>query len=411
MALYIDTGYVKDGYVQTDVTVDWKNRIIFVPKFFMILTQTTPTVIYQLDIDFFRLKLKELEASGGIPYPDTHAHNTTVNVGGAILARVVEIINDYTITFEDGKYAVNLVGANSNVGDVINVNQVSIRSNNSAGLQDLNSLQAASYNGGVAVDVNSSNVGTIFPIGTRQNPVNNMQDAVVIAKERGLRTFFVICDLTLTSIDASDGYIFAGDNPITTTITILDGANVNNCEFTNLTVTGVIDNNNLVRQCALLDISHMNGFAFQCSLFGTITLGGGSQANMLSCYSGVAGGGNDQMPHIDMGGSGKSLVVRDFHGGLGLANSSGTSASSIDMSSGRVHLDGTVTGGNITIRGIADVTDGSNGGMVTDLTSSNKNVSKTLLDTHLGNHNISGSLSDEVKNARINAGNAFAVSV
>ena len=94
MALYIDTGYVKDGYVQTDVTVDWKNRIIFVPKFFMILTQTTPTVIYQLDIDFFRLKLKELEASGGIPYPDTHAHNTTVNVGGAILARVVEIIND-----------------------------------------------------------------------------------------------------------------------------------------------------------------------------------------------------------------------------------------------------------------------------------------------------------------------------
>ena len=48
--------------------------------------------------------------------------------------RVVEIINGYTVTFEDGQYAVNLTGANSNISDVANVNQVSIRAANSAGL-------------------------------------------------------------------------------------------------------------------------------------------------------------------------------------------------------------------------------------------------------------------------------------
>jgi hypothetical protein len=68
-------------------------------------------------------------------YPAIFNHNPAVSVGGVTLAKVIEIINGYTITFEDGKYAVNLTGANSNVGDKINVNQVSVRSSNSAGMQ------------------------------------------------------------------------------------------------------------------------------------------------------------------------------------------------------------------------------------------------------------------------------------
>jgi len=46
----------------------------------------------------------------------------------------VEIINGYTITFEDEQYAVTLIGANNNILDVINFNQVSVRPTNSAGL-------------------------------------------------------------------------------------------------------------------------------------------------------------------------------------------------------------------------------------------------------------------------------------
>jgi len=49
------------------------------------------------------------------------------------LARVVEIINGYTITFENTAYAVNIVGGNSNISDVVNLNLVSVRSANSAG--------------------------------------------------------------------------------------------------------------------------------------------------------------------------------------------------------------------------------------------------------------------------------------
>jgi hypothetical protein len=116
------------------VSVDWPTKIISVPKADMTLIQSSPE-IRELDLDVFRLTLKDLEDDEtGMPFIRTHNHNPPVTVGGVTLARVVEIINGYTITFQDDQYAVNLVNANNNVADVTNVNQVSIRSANSAGM-------------------------------------------------------------------------------------------------------------------------------------------------------------------------------------------------------------------------------------------------------------------------------------
>lgn len=120
------------------ISIDWKTKVITVPKADLVSVQTVPTEILQLDLNVFRLALKDLEDNNqGITFLDTHSHNPPVSVGGVELARVLEIINGYTVTFEDGQYAVNLTGANSNVGDVVNVNQVSVRSANSAGLVEI----------------------------------------------------------------------------------------------------------------------------------------------------------------------------------------------------------------------------------------------------------------------------------
>lgn len=117
------------------ITINWVGRIINVPRLDMSLVQAIPTEIRQLDIDAFRMALKALEESEtGMMFPDTHVHYPPTDVGGVTLARVVSLVNNYTITFEDGQYAVNLIGANSNIGDKVNVNQVSVRSSNSAGL-------------------------------------------------------------------------------------------------------------------------------------------------------------------------------------------------------------------------------------------------------------------------------------
>jgi hypothetical protein len=117
------------------ISIDWGTSIIFVPSGDLASVQETPTIIKELNLNTFRLALKDLEDDAeGMGFLKTHTHNTEVTVGGVTLARVVEILDPYTITFEDGQYAVNLVGANSNVSDKVNVNQVSVRSANSAGL-------------------------------------------------------------------------------------------------------------------------------------------------------------------------------------------------------------------------------------------------------------------------------------
>jgi len=114
------------------ISINWATKIINIP-----IADLTPisSGIYELDVNEFRLILKELEESeDGMIFQKTHNHNTSIVLSGVTYSRIVEIINGYTITFEDGQYAVNIVGANSNVADVVNINQVSIRTANSAGL-------------------------------------------------------------------------------------------------------------------------------------------------------------------------------------------------------------------------------------------------------------------------------------
>jgi len=114
------------------ISIAWGTKIISVPR-----TYLTPLggVFYELDVDQFRLDLKTLEASDkGMPFLDTHRHNTEVVLSGDIYARFIEIINGYTVTFEDGQYVTRCVGANHNIADIKNANQVSLIIGNSAGL-------------------------------------------------------------------------------------------------------------------------------------------------------------------------------------------------------------------------------------------------------------------------------------
>lgn len=114
------------------ITINWITKVIFVPQAYL---TSIGGGVFELDTNQFRLDLKDLEDDAdGMTFLDTHRHNTEVTLAGVTYARFFEIINGYTIEFEDLPYAVNLIGTNNNIADVAVVNQVSIRSFNSAGL-------------------------------------------------------------------------------------------------------------------------------------------------------------------------------------------------------------------------------------------------------------------------------------
>lgn len=114
------------------ISVTWGVKIIYVPQNYL---SVIGGGVYGLDVDLFRLDLKDLEDNvDGMPFPDTHRHNTEVTLAGATYARTIEVINGYTVEFEDGQYTVLCSGANHNLADVKVLNQVSIIVANAAGL-------------------------------------------------------------------------------------------------------------------------------------------------------------------------------------------------------------------------------------------------------------------------------------
>jgi hypothetical protein len=343
---------------------DPNNLIINIPRNDMTLIQSNPTEIRQLDLNAFRLELKSIEdSSEGIAFPRTHNHNTTVTVGGVVLARVIEILDPYTITFEDGQYAVNLVGANSNVGDRVNVNQVSVRSTNSAGLQDLSTLLSSAYAGKVSVDPVDGQAGTSTPLGTRNIPVNNLIDAITIADKNSIKTLQILNSMTIDISDFSRGFTFVGDNVATVGIVLDASTNVNRCQFKDLTVSGTLDGDNVLKNCSVKTVEHVHGEMIDCGIDEQITLTSGEKASLINCYSVVV---NGPKPIIDMDGGGY-LSLRNYNGTVHLRNCT-TGEAILDMASGTVVIDPTVTGGLITIRGVANVVDNSVGATVVDQT-------------------------------------------
>lgn len=114
------------------ISVNHATRVIYVPQSFL---NPLGGSIYELNVNDLRLAIKDLEDDeDGIVLPTVVSHNTQVTLAGITFARTVEFINGYVIEFEDGQYAVQLTGANNNIADVMVVNQVSLRSANSAGL-------------------------------------------------------------------------------------------------------------------------------------------------------------------------------------------------------------------------------------------------------------------------------------
>jgi len=72
------------------MTINWSTKVIFVPKEDTQLIQSFPIELRELDLNYFRLSLKDLEDSEeGIIFLDTHRHNTEVSLAGLTLARVI----------------------------------------------------------------------------------------------------------------------------------------------------------------------------------------------------------------------------------------------------------------------------------------------------------------------------------
>jgi hypothetical protein len=352
------------------VTVDWANKIINVPISYMTLIQSVPTEIRQLDLNQIRLDLKGLEATdAGMSFPRTHNHTAPITVGGVQLARVFEIINGYTVSFEDGQYAVNLLGANTNLGDVTNVNQVSVRSSNSAGLVNIDEFKLQSFqNARIWINTTVGIGGTTFPLGTASSPVDNPTDALFIASQYDLERFHLSGVITLPNGEEFAGSAWEGHSIVSSMIN-LNNVSINGSFFKNIEVQGQCNGYIDLEQCKLGTITNFKG-VIQNSTFDNITIDATNTdlIHLSSIYS-----HSTSLSLMDINGADCNVMIKDFFGGMSLENNTQDNIINIDASSGKIHIKNTCTAGTIVVSGICELIDES--GPLCDVkTSGNVNI-------------------------------------
>jgi hypothetical protein len=332
----------------------------------MLLIQYSPTEVRELNLNTFRLALKNIEDDeAGIVQPTTHNHNPVVTVSGVQLARVIEILDPYTITFENGQYAVNLVGANSNVADKTNVNNVSVRSANSAGLIQTREIEYASFGGGVWIDSINGIENTAYPAGTETQPVKDWEYAKFIADLRGFTKIFVKGNFTIDDDDDISDYTFIGSgaslNTPRTTITLTSGCINNNTIFENAMITGVQGGEAIYKNCVIGSLSNTHCQFDNCGLIGPIALvnSGWTASHFTSlnnCYT------KGEWFVVDYNGSPIHQVYSNFSGRIKIINCTDASADiTIRLNAGTIWLDSSCTAGHFILRGVGNFVNDSVG--------------------------------------------------
>ena len=352
--------------IRTDLTIDWEVS----PRIITVASPSTEATVQDIYDTCMSLEAE----SGAIEDPHIIDAAGKESLGGGTSVGLTVTLLDAKLAFEarpgPSFIQCSVGGGNLVAVDTFNVptsaieptsyTQVLLTSSSSATLQDIESVQAASYATGVAIQSTSGNTGTAFPQGTREFPCSLFSDAHIISHDKGLPKFFLTEDFTLGAYDlSSKKHIFIGDSPAIV-FTIEPGAIFAGSSIENLTVQGELDGLNKIVDCVLLAVTNVSGEIKNTTLTNGITLSGTTR--ILDSYSGAEG-----MNSASVGVGSNILMVRNFSGSMELTNITG-GTHTIHILGGRAILDNTCVGGTVYIRGdtTVDIEDNSSGTIVVD---------------------------------------------
>ena len=383
--------------VRGDMYVDWNQS----PRIIWVEAPSTQLTIQDL-VDTCRELEAELENTVYDHLIDAAGKD---NLGGGVYVGITATLYNAQVAFEarTGPSFVqcsvaggNLVAVDST--GVTNISpiyptaytQITLTSSSSATLQESADIQYSSYNGGVTVDVTSSNSGTGYPTGTPRQPVNNLADAATIASSRGFNTLYIIGDITVNGSFTLDDFTFVGQSPFDSTITVSLTSTVTNSGFKTCTVSGQLGATSYIRECHLGSVTNLSGHVEDTIVIGPVAISG--DVHFISCFSSYA----NAPASIDLGGSGSNANFRAWSGDLILINKTGPENVDVDLVSGEVTIDSTVTAGTIDVGGTGFVNDNSIGATV--ITDYLVNPS-TIWNEPIAGHTTAGSTGEALNNA------------
>lgn len=219
--------------------------------------------------------------------------------------------------------------------------QIIRTSASSATLTNLNLLADKVY-----IDTDASSNGD----GSAGSPFDNIGDAIDFAENNNIKIIVIYAEVTLDR-NLKNFQITGIGNPVINCA----GQDLKNTHFDRCTLRGTYVNNITATNCRIDSTAYLEGVFEDCIFpIGTVTISSGKIVDIIHSSSGEPGA---TTPTIDMNATG-ILSIRGYNGGIKLINYSGSSAHSIDISSGQIILDSTtITSGIFVIRGIGKLVD------------------------------------------------------
>lgn len=197
--------------------------------------------------------------------------------------------------------------------------------------------------------------------GTPLKPVATIGQAKTLADLDGVRTYRFRGNITVST--DHDRWTFIGEGAEFFNQVNLNNSSVDESNFINCQLSGDSANSTInAVSCELNGMGGVDGVFRECGFISTVKL---DQTNGVyifdRCHSRVPGTGRPIISLLNA--TGQSVQFRNYAGGISVRDMTSGNMS-LDVNSGSVDLDSTVTGGTIVVRGHGLIVDRSVGAMV-----------------------------------------------
>ena len=222
-------------------------------------------------------------------------------------------------------------------------------------------IQYASFGGGVTIDIDNGQAGISYPIGTSSYPVNNLLDALIIIETRGFDTLFVIGQLILVDNDDVSFINIRGEDRDSTSIILGEGCITTGANIYDVSVSGICGGRMNIHNSHLSEITGLcasggDANIINCHLMGNIQFR--QQADRRFSFVNCVGSNGIDSPIVDINSCLATVHFTDFSGVLTLKNmTNSTQHCGLDINSGFITLDSSITQGMIGVRGVAKLFD------------------------------------------------------
>ena len=263
---------------------------------------------------------------------------------------------------------------------------------------DAQEILFASYGDAINIDIINGTSGNNPDLGdgNKQNPVNNIVDALTLDITWKFKRFAIANSMPFGVDAVIDNYRVVGASHIDTILTFDTLSSTIGAIVENVTVQGFLDGKNDLVNCIVGTLDSFDGHIHDCSLNGDITLTGNDHTYIQGC------GMLDihTTPTIDMGITGQDLVMTNYSGIINIVNfNSDVNAIGIGLDAGRVVLNSSnVLKGTVQVGGSGILEDENGVNIPTGTWNNNVTIINTLNSESCGDlQPVAGSIQYDTK--------------